>query len=89
MEKIKGFLDFINNDNLYPNVRRISGCPTDPEVMIDGKKFLMFCSNDYLGLANSEPVRRAAHEAIDKYGIGSGGSRLMSGNTEIQIKLEG
>ncbi|MFH0819743.1 MAG: 8-amino-7-oxononanoate synthase [bacterium] len=88
MEKIKGFLDFINNDKLYPNVRRISGCPTDPEVMIDGKKFLMFCSNDYLGLANSDPVKRAAHEAIDKYGIGSGGSRLMSGNTDIQIKLE-
>lgn len=88
MEKIKGFLDFINNDKLYPNVRRISGCPTDPEVLVDGHKILMFCSNDYLGLANSASVKRAAHEAIDKYGIGSGGSRLMSGNADIQIKLE-
>lgn len=88
MEKIREFLKFVKENNLSPNVKLISSSPTNPEVMVDGKKILMFCSNDYLGLANSDLSKKAAHEAVDKYGVGSGGSRLMSGNTDIQIKLE-
>lgn len=88
MEKIRNILKFIVENNLYPTTRVITGSPTNVEVVIEGKKILMFCSNDYLGLANSEVLKKASRKAIDEYGVGSGGSRLVSGNTDIQIKLE-
>lgn len=88
MEQIKKFLKFVQENKLYPDVKLISGSPTATEIVINGRKILVFCSNDYLGLANSALLKKAAHEAIDKYGVGSGGSRLISGNTDIQIELE-
>jgi 7-keto-8-aminopelargonate synthetase-like enzyme len=88
MEKIKNFLEFVRENKLYPDVKLISSSPTATEIIVDGRKILVFCSNDYLGLANSPLLKKAAHEAIDKYGMGSGGSRLVSGNTDIQVELE-
>ena len=88
MEQIKKFLKFVQENKLYPDVKLISGSPTATEIVINGRKILVFCSNDYLGLANSALLKKAAHEAIDKYGVGSGGSRLISGNTDIQVELE-
>jgi 8-amino-7-oxononanoate synthase len=41
---------------------------------------LNFCSNDYLGLANDARIKKAALEAIEEYGFGSGASRLVCGN---------
>jgi len=88
MEKIRNILKFLRENDFYPDPKLITGSPTNVEVVIGGRKILMFCSNDYLGLANSEVLKKAAHNAIDEYGVGSGGSRLVSGNTDIQIKLE-
>ena len=81
-------LNFINGEGLYPEIKIISGSPTNTEIIVENKKILIFCSNDYLGLANNPILKKAAHEAIDKYGVGSGGSRLVSGNTDIQLQLE-
>jgi len=88
MDEIIDALRFINSHGLYPDIKTITSCPTSSEVTIDGREVLLFCSNDYLGLANSPIVKKAAHEAVEKYGVGSGGSRLVSGNTDIQEKLE-
>lgn len=49
---------------------------------------LLLCSNDYLGLANHPALRRAAQEAVERYGVGSGASRLVSGSMTLHAQLE-
>ena len=88
MENITKALNWIRKNDLYPDIHIIEGVSTDPEVMIEGKKVLMFSSNNYLGLANDKRVKEKVIEATKKYGMGSGGSRLMSGNTDIHNELE-
>lgn len=87
MEKIKKILDFVDSHGLYPDLRIIQG-GAEPEVVIDGKKVLMFSSNNYLGLATHPKVVNAAIEATNKYGVGSGGSRMLSGNLKIHRDYE-
>ncbi len=55
---------------------------------IHGKNFLAFCSNDYLGLANHPSLKATWQQAADKYGIGSGGSHLITGHTTAHHELE-
>lgn len=88
MEYIKKILNYIDKNEIYPNIIRIDGCPTNTTFIKNHREIISFCSNDYLGLANNETLKKAATSAIKKYGIGSGGSRLISGNTDIQIELE-
>jgi 8-amino-7-oxononanoate synthase len=59
-----------------------------PRVVINGKSMLLLCSNDYLGLAGHPALRRAACEAVERYGFGSGASRLVSGTSTIHEELE-
>jgi 8-amino-7-oxononanoate synthase len=72
---------------LYPFFREIES-DQDTEVMIHGKKVLMFGSNSYLGLTNHPKVKEAAKKAIDKYGTGCAGSRFLNGTLDIHIELE-
>ncbi len=60
----------------------------DTEVMINGKKVLMFGSNSYLGLTHHPKLIEAAKKALDKYGTGASGSRLMNGNLDLHEELE-
>lgn len=57
-------------------------------VRFDGKDYLLFCSNDYLGLSRHPAVITSAHEALDSYGFGSGGARLISGSRSPHRILE-
>jgi 8-amino-7-oxononanoate synthase len=57
-------------------------------VTLDGRSVLLLCSNNYLGLATDERVKRAAGEALDTYGAGATGSRLISGNLDPYRQLE-
>ena len=59
-----------------------------PEVMLGGKKFIMAGSNNYLGLANDPAMKQAALDAVQQYGTGVAGSRLLNGNTKIADALE-
>ena len=59
-----------------------------PEIKIGGRKYILLSSNSYLGLSTDTKVKRAAIEAIRKYGTGSGGSRLVSGSTDLHRELE-
>jgi len=61
---------------------------TGPHIRIDGRDVLLLCSNDYLGLAGDPRVRRAAAEAAEAWGAGSGASRLVSGNLSPHVDLE-
>ena len=59
-----------------------------PEIEIDGKVYILLSSNSYLGLSVDPKVKKAAIEALEKYGTGSGGSRLVSGSTDLHRQLE-
>lgn len=72
---------------LYPFFRPIESAQ-DTEVIIDGKRVLMFGSNSYLGLTNHPKIKEASKRAIDKYGTGCAGSRFLNGTLDIHIELE-
>ena len=72
---------------IYPYFRIIES-DQDTEVLINGKKVLMFGSNSYLGLTNHPKIKEAAKKAIDKYGTGCAGSRFLNGTLDIHIELE-
>jgi 8-amino-7-oxononanoate synthase len=72
---------------IYPYFRAISS-EQDCEVVINGKKILMFGSNSYLGLTNHPKVKEAAIEATRKYGTGCAGSRFLNGTLDIHEELE-
>lgn len=68
--------------------RRQLASPQQPQVTVDGKALLSFCSNDYLGLANHPDVISAFKRGLDTYGAGSGSSHLVSGHTKAHAALE-
>lgn len=72
---------------IYPYFRAIES-DQDTEVIMDGKKVLMFGSNSYLGLTNHPYIKEAAQKAIAKYGTGCAGSRFLNGTLDIHIRLE-
>ena len=57
-------------------------------MLLDGKRVLLLCSNNYLGLADHPRVREAAADAAMRYGVGAGASRLVSGNMTLHRRLE-
>ena len=86
--------DFIQNDlkeleglGVYRSLKTVDS-PQGREIILDGKKVLNFCSNDYLGLANDARIKKAAIEAITEFGFGSGASRLVCGNMGPHERLE-
>ena len=72
---------------VYPYFRTIDS-HQDTEVWMDGKKVLMFGSNAYMGLTYDKRIIKAAKDAIDKYGTGCAGSRLLNGTLDIHVELE-
>nr|WP_121272764.1 aminotransferase class I/II-fold pyridoxal phosphate-dependent enzyme [Pedobacter schmidteae] len=88
-DRIAAFKDAnaIKEKGLYPYFRAIES-GQDTEVVIDGKKVLMFGSNSYLGLTNHPKIKEASKAAIDKYGTGCAGSRFLNGTLDIHIELE-
>jgi len=72
---------------IYPFFRAISS-EQNTEVVINGRKVLMFGSNAYLGLTNHPKVKEAAIEATRKYGTGMAGSRFLNGTLDIHEELE-
>jgi 8-amino-7-oxononanoate synthase len=81
-------LEALRKASLYRRLRLIEG-EQSPVLTVDGQKVLNFCSNNYLGLANHPALCAAAKAAIDRYGCGSGASRLISGNMALHEELEG
>jgi 8-amino-7-oxononanoate synthase len=87
MKRFSEKLDQIKKNGLYRKMKHLQ-TPQGPHIKIDGKDYLLLSSNSYLGLCNDDRLRQAALDAIEKYGVGSGGSRLTTGSYEIHQKLE-
>ena len=73
--------------HLY-RTRKLLQSPQAPQVVVDGKSYLAFCSNDYLGLANHPEMVSALQVAAKKYGVGSGASHLVAGHSTEHHALE-
>jgi 8-amino-7-oxononanoate synthase len=72
---------------VYPYFREIDSAQ-DTEVMMDGKKVLMFGSNSYMGLTHDPRIMEAAIAATRKYGTGCAGSRFLNGTLDLHVQLE-
>ena len=79
-------LDKIQNDGLYRSLRSVDR--TTPQVSVEGQQVLLFCSNNYLGLAEHPALAQAAANAALQYGTSSAASRLVSGNQPLHQELE-
>ena len=73
--------------DLLPYFRLIES-PTSPVMEVEGAERIMLGSNNYLGLTGDPRVIAAAHEAVDRYGTGLTGSRLLNGTTPLHLELE-
>lgn len=80
-------LDALREQTLFRELRRVDS-PQSPRIEIDGKTFLNFSSNDYLGLANNPLLKEAAIRAIERFGAGAGASRLICGSLAPFHELE-
>ena len=67
---------------------RVLQGPSTPWCVVDGKKVLMFCSNNYLGLSNHPKLKEAAIEAVKTHGAGSGSVRRIAVNKDILVEVE-
>jgi 8-amino-7-oxononanoate synthase len=86
--------DFLGNElaelekeGLYRSIRKIDKVQGS-KCWIQGKELINFCSNNYLGLADHPKVKQRAIDILKKYGVGSGASRLVSGNFDVHEELE-
>ena len=86
-DDIHRYLDGLRARNLYRR-RRTLDSPQGREVVVDGRRLLNFCSNDYLGLAGDPRVREAFKAAIARWGTGAGASHLVCGHTAAHEALE-
>ena len=86
-KSIQEELDEIRTSGLMRGTRLITGSQ-GPYVMMNGRDVLMLCSNNYLGLADHPALRRAAVDAVERFGTSSAASRLVSGTMELHEELE-
>ena len=82
-EKIQGLKD----QGVYRKLPVLQG-PNEAEVLLNGKKVINLSSNNYLGFANHPRLKKAAIEAVEKYGAGAGAVRTIIGNMSIHEELE-
>jgi len=80
-------IDALHAMGRYRFLRRLS-TPQDASIVLDGTRLWNFSSNNYLGLANHPAVVEALSGYAERYGVGSGASRLISGHMEVHAELE-
>lgn len=77
----------LRDRGIYPYYRVVSS-GQDPVVEMNGRRVVMLGSNNYLGLSSHPEVKAAAAAALEKYGTGCAGSRLLNGTLDIHVELE-
>jgi glycine C-acetyltransferase len=77
----------LKDDGLYNRIRTLSS-PQGAWLVVDGKRVLNFCSNNYLGMANHPRIVQAAQEAVKKYGVGPAAVRSIAGTMDLHLELE-
>ena len=89
-DKLQWIHDEIQNlkdAGFYNRIRTLSS-PQGAWLVVDGKRALNFCSNNYLGLANHPYLVKAAQAAVNQYGVGPAAVRTIAGTMDLHIKLE-
>jgi len=87
MDDWKNELHALKQAGMFRSLRTVSG-GQGPKVHIDGREVLLLCSNNYLGIAGHPALVEATVAATEKYGAGSGASRLISGTMPSHVALE-
>lgn len=87
LDFLRDLLKELKEQNLYIELP-VLGTEQKNRVVLNGKEVIMMCSNNYLGFANHPRLRKAAKEAIDKWGYGAGAVRQIAGTMEIHLALE-
>lgn len=77
----------IEQAGLFKRERVISS-PQSAHIEVNGKRVLNFCANNYLGLANDETLRKAAHQGLDEFGLGLASVRFICGTQTVHKQLE-
>jgi glycine C-acetyltransferase len=84
---IREELQALQEQGLYIYIRTIQSAQ-GPWLIVDGRRVLNFCSNNYLGLANHPRMREAARQAVEKYGVGPAAVRTIAGTLDLHLILE-
>ena len=79
--------DRLEREGLLVHVRTLES-PQGAWIVVDGRKVLNLCSNNYLGLANHPRLKEAAHKAIDDFGVGPAAVRSIAGTMSLHTELE-
>ena len=87
LQWIEEELDQLKAGGLFNNIRTINS-PQGAWLVVDGKKVLNFCSNNYLGLGNNAEMAAAMKKAVDRYGVGPAAVRTIAGTMDIHLELE-
>jgi glycine C-acetyltransferase len=87
LQWIQDEIQKLKDDGLYNRIRTLSS-PQGAWLVVDGKRVLNFCSNNYLGLANHPRIVQAAQEAVKKYGVGPAAVRSIAGTMDLHLELE-
>ncbi|WP_341301512.1 glycine C-acetyltransferase [Lysinibacillus sp. FSL H8-0500] len=80
-------LQALHAQGLYNEIDPVEGA-NGPIIQVRGKNLVNLSSNNYLGLATNEDLKRIAKETIDKYGVGAGAVRTINGTLDLHVKLE-
>jgi glycine C-acetyltransferase len=87
LEWIEKELQGLKEAGLYNRIRTLSS-PQGAWLVVDGKRVLNFCSNNYLGLANHPRILQAARQAMERYGLGPAAVRSIAGTMDLHVELE-
>ena len=87
MQDLAVQLEQLRAQHLYRS-RRVLQSPQSAQINMDGRDYLAFCSNDYLGLASHPALIRAFQTAAECYGVGSGAAHLVNGHCREHHALE-
>lgn len=88
MQQIQKVLDIADKYHLYPIPPIVTEAPSEPRINLEGRQYVNFASNNYLGFANHPEVKEAVINAIRQYGVGTCASRMAIGNTEAHLEFE-
>ncbi len=87
LDWLRDELRLLKEQGLYVTIRKLQS-QQGPWIIVDGKKVLNMCSNNYLGLAAHPRIKEAAIRAILDYGVGAGAVRTIAGTMELHTILE-
>ncbi len=87
LQWIEDEIAVLKKQGLFTNIRTLES-PQGARIVVNGESKLNFCSNNYLGLANDPRLKKAAQDAIERWGVGPGAVRTIAGTMSFHLELE-